>query len=257
MYDLTIALAAIRKQHWKRLYDSIVSSVGKYSFELIFCGPHDEPPEEMKHLPNVKCVVDFGCPTRAQQKACLAASGKYLAWSADDGWFLPGKIEKCLDMLESNKSERKALVTHYNEANKNGLENYNVNYHESVRSPYLPNNYVVFNSAFVQTEHFKELGGFDCSFEVCPLAFVDYGNRTHRDGADVMMLNEVIFECTHFPDRSGDHAPIHDAQTQHDVHVYRQIYANPNCIGRTTIPIDNWVNASSHWERRFGKQNAT
>jgi len=44
MYDLSVCLAAIRKENWARLYNSVVKSAGEYSFEMIFCGPHDELP---------------------------------------------------------------------------------------------------------------------------------------------------------------------------------------------------------------------
>ena len=47
MYDLSVCLAAIRKDNWNRLYNSIVDSIGDYTFELIFCGPHEELPEEL------------------------------------------------------------------------------------------------------------------------------------------------------------------------------------------------------------------
>ena len=255
MYDLSIALAAIRKHNWKKLYDSIVSSVGSYTFELIFCGPHNELPEELRSLPNVKCIQDFGCPTRAQQIACLAATGKYLAWTADDGWFLPNKLKECLDILEKNPAEAKCLVTHYSEGgNAQGLSSYSLNFHEPARSPHFPDSYLVFNSVILQTKHFLSIGGLDSQFEVLPMAFCDYGARTHRDGIEVILHENVIFECTHFPGRTGDHAPVHDAQTGHDMQTYRNIYSNQNCIGRVVIPLDNWKNADARWERRFGKQ---
>jgi hypothetical protein len=75
MYDLSVCLAAIRKDNWPRLYNSIVGSVGDYSFELIFCGPHAELPDELKDLENVSCIQDFGAPTRAQQLSMKNASG--------------------------------------------------------------------------------------------------------------------------------------------------------------------------------------
>lgn len=203
--DVSICLAAIRKHNWLRLYNSIVASInGKYTFELIFCGPHDELPDELKGISNIRCIQDFGCPTRAQQIACIAATGRYLIWTADDGWFLPGKLAAALDLIESCKDGRKALVTHYIEGgNAQGLTSFSCNFHEPVRSPFYPDSYLVFNSVILQTEHFKELGGLDCEFEVCPLAFVDYGVRTHRDGATVLFYQQNIFECTHFPRYHG------------------------------------------------------
>ena len=252
-YDLSICLAAIRKDNWNKLYESILTSIGPYTFELIFCGPHAELPDELKGISDIKCIVDFGAPTRAQQIACIAAKGEYMYYAADDGVFMPGKLKKCLDILKAEQSSKKVLVTHYDEGGKNGLASYSCNFHEPVRSPYYPDSYLVFNSVFFQTDYFKEIGGLDCRFEVCPLAFVDLGVRCHRDGIKVLLLEEVVLSCTHMPDTSGDHAPVHYAQLGHDAPLYKQIYLNPNCVGRIYIDLENWVNAPDRWLRRFGK----
>ena len=52
MYDISVCLAAIRKDNWVRLYNSIKESVEDYTFELIFCGPHAELPVELQELDN-------------------------------------------------------------------------------------------------------------------------------------------------------------------------------------------------------------
>lgn len=251
MYDLTIALAAIRTYNWKRLYDSIVQSIGDYTFELIFCGPDSELPDELKNKENVKLIQDFGSPTRAQQIASLASTGRYTTWAADDGWYLPNKLKECLDILDNMNDEKKALLAFYQEDKRAGLANYSCNFHEPIRSPYYGNEYLVFNCAIVQTEYFKQLGGFDCCFEVLPMAFTDYGVRSHRDNVTVHVFEENLFECTHTPGTSGDHAPIHHAQLEHDQPLYGTMYNNPSCIDRIKIDADNWKNSPDVWKRRF------
>ena len=178
--DLSICLAAIRKDNWRRLYDSIVTSLtDKYTFELVFCGPHAELPEDMKDLKDVSCIVDFGCPTRAQQIACIAATGEYMAYTADDGWFYKDKLAECLDELKRDENSV-ALVTRYTEGGRDGLTDYTVGFHIPTRSPNYPSNYLIFNSAIFRTQLFKDLGGFDCRFESLPLSFTDFGVRVQR-----------------------------------------------------------------------------
>ena len=70
MYDLSICLTAIRDDNRLRLHDSIVESVGDYSFELIFCGPHEELPEELQGLDNVSCIQDLVLPPDASSVRC-------------------------------------------------------------------------------------------------------------------------------------------------------------------------------------------
>ena len=245
MYDLSVCLAAIRKDNWKRLYDSIVNSIGDYSFELIFCGPHKEPPEELANLDNVRCIQDFGPPTRAQQISMRDATGRYITWTADDGWFLEGGLEKCIKQLDEMSAEKNGLGDP-----NSGM--YCMNFHEPVRSPFYPNNYLIFNSVILPTQYFKELGGFDCRFEACPMAFVDFGARAQIDGIQTK-LEGVIFECTQFPGTSGDHAPIHHAQIGHDQPLYKRIWNSSDCLDRIKIDFDNWKNSPKIWKRRFNE----
>ena len=255
MYDLSVCLAAIRKHNWEKLYNSIVESVGNYTFEIIFCGPHEEPPEALKGLENVRCVHDYGPPTRAQQIAIGEATGRYLTWTADDGWFFPNKLAQCIELLDKTNNEKAVIVTQYIEGGSDGLGDPNVgmycmNFHDPVRSPYYPNSFLIFNSVVMSTKFLKEWGGFDCRFEACPMAYVDFGARAQKDGAKVF-LAEAIYECTQFPGTSGDHAPIHHAQLDHDQPLYSSIWTNPSCQERLKIDFNNWKTAPDIWERRF------
>mgnify|MGYP001605523972 CR=1 FL=1 len=250
-YDLSICLPAIRKERWKKIYDSIVSSVGNYSFELIFCGPYEDPGEDLRNFENVRCIKDFGSPTRAQQIACLAASGKYLNWISDDGWFLPGKLKQCLDLLENEETEKRALIYQYVEDNRAGVADYRCGYHEPIRSIYYPNDYLVYLTAIVLTEYFKDLGGFDCVFEACPVAFIDFGVRAQRDGIKTIFLKEDVYQCNQYVGTTGDHAPIHYAQLENDQPLYLRIYSHPSCVERIKIDKDNWKGSSKIWNRRF------
>ena len=250
--DLSVCLAAIRKDNWEKLYNSIEASIGEeYSFEIIFCGPHAEPPDSLSEKKNITCIQDYGPPTRAQQIAIKHAKGRYMTWTADDGWFLENKLSECIKFLDSTSIDKKVVVTQYIEGGSDGLGNYSMNYHEPVRSPYYSDDFVVFNSVIMETEYFKQLGGFDCRFEACPMAYVDFGARAQKDYANVFMTG-VIYECTQFVGDTGDHAPIHYAQLEHDQPLYKKIWRDPDCTKRLKIDFDNWQTAPEVWDRRFG-----
>jgi hypothetical protein len=264
MCDLSVCLAAIRIKNWERLYNSIVESIGGYSFELIFCGPHAELPAGLKNLENVKCIQDYGPPVRAQQISMQEASGRYITWTADDGWFLPNKLSECIEYLDNDHQwspaarslGKKALVTQYNEGGKDGLGDpekgmYYMNSHHPAQSKYYPDDFLIFNSVILPTEYFKELGGFDCVFEACPMAFLDFGARAQLDGAEAQLW-PTIFECTWLGGPVGDHAPIHHAQVDHDQPIYRRIWRDASCLKRIKIDFNNWKKADKIWKRRFG-----
>jgi hypothetical protein len=255
MYDISVCLAAIRKDNWVRLYNSIKESVEDYTFELIFCGPHAELPVELQELDNVLCIQDYGSPTRAQQISMQNARGKYITWTADDGWFLPGGLAKCISRLEEITDEKKCIVTQYNEGGSDGLGDpnrgmYCMNSHDPVRSPFYPNSFLIFNSVVLPTKYFIDLGGFDCRFEVCPMAFVDFGARAQLDGIKPELFG-VIFECTQFPGTTGDHAPIHYAQLEHDQPLYSEVWRSSRCLERIKIDYNNWKQTPEVWNRRF------
>jgi len=256
MYDLSVCLAAIRIKNWERLYNSIVESVGDYKFELTFCGPHTELPDALKNLENVRCIQDHGPPARAQQASMQEASGRYITWAADDGWFLPNKLSECIEQLDSMDEEKKALVTQYIEGGVVALGDaklgmYCMNFHEPIRSPFYPNHFLIFNSVILPTEYFKELGGFDCVFEGTTMAHADFGARAQLDGVKAV-LTDIVFECTQFEGTSGDHAPIHYAPLSHDQPLYRRIWNSSSCLTRIKIDFNNWKKADKIWKRRFG-----
>ena len=253
--DLTVLVPAIRKERWVDMYNSIKSST-KRNFELIIVGPYSLP-EELQRMVNVKYIKDYGNPVRASQIGSLIAEGKYIFWASDDGTFQPGALDKAIDCLESqeNKSIKDVVISNYKEAGAaqpDDVLRLNVAY---PRSPHIPDEWYQFNVATMYTEFFHQLGGYDCSFEACPIAYADISARAQRAGANILLVNEVILDCTHMPGTTGDHAPIHYAHLQSDEPLYKTIYHNPDCVGRTSLDINNWKKADKVWNRRFRRKS--
>ena len=251
-FDISILLPAIRKERWVELYNSIASST-KRSFELIVVGPYSLP-DELQNKTNVKHIKDFGNPVRASQLASLVAEGKFLTWAADDGVYLEGALDRAIDYLENkpNKNIKDVVVNNYIEAGKLACPGDVLRL--KVSYPYgsfIPNDWYIFNVATMYTEFFYDLGGYECTFEVCPFAHADLAARAQRSGANVHVLNEAMLNCTHMPGTTGDHAPVHFAQLTHDQQLYSEIYDDPQSVNRTNIDLENWRLAPSVWERRF------
>lgn len=249
-YDISVCVPTIRPQHWKRLYDSIVNSVGEYTFELVLCGPYKKLDDYLLTKNNVIIIEDYGSPTRAQQVAVSKASGKYMIWAADDGWFYPDMLKKSIDILNEANDKKSVLVSHYVEGNELALRNYTMNYHEPLRSPFYSNEFLIINVGIVDLEYYKELGGLDCKFECTAMAHADWGARAQLDGADVHFLEEVLFECTQFVGPIEDHAPVHFAQLQHDQPYYASVWRSSSCLDRK-VKFDNWKDVEKVWTRRF------
>ena len=254
-YDLSVCLAAIRKDNWERLYDSIVKSVGDYTFELIFCGPHDELPEPLRGLENVRCIQDYGCPTRAQQISRKEATGRYITWTADDGWFFQEGLKQCIHYLDTQPKDKKCVVTQYTEGGSDGLGDpnqgmYRSNSHDPVRSQFYPNHFLIFNSVVLETSVFHELGGFDCRWEHLNMNTHDLAFRAQRDGSKFHFSPNLVLTCDWNPGE-GDHVPVQQAYHANDAPLFRQVYMEDQS-DRIKIDYYNWMKSDPVWKRRFG-----
>ena len=200
--DLSIILPAIRSEQWDGLYDSILQACKKYSFELILCGPLPLT-EKLNKLANVKYVRDFGSPMRASNIAASLAEGKYITWIADDATLFKDSLDNNLDLLLSMGEEEKNVVMYKYAEGKNGTskevfpDSYFFLNNSGNYSPYLSNDWLLFNSAVMHTSFFNRLGGWDCSFESCPMGHNDLAIRAQYLGANVLLSPFPVLDCNH------------------------------------------------------------
>ena len=265
MLDFSVFLAGIRPQNWLALYESIKVSTQR-EFELIFVGPHGLP-DEMKDLPNVKFVQDYGCPTRCFQIGMSECSAPYAVWGADDGVFLNnGAIDKAFDVLSALPPSKKNLISfkYYegddvlNRAIHKGSDYWRLGYHQYYMDfGTIPSHYLLLMTALVDREYMLEIGGWDCRFKHLGMGANDLAIRIQRDGANVI-LGEAFMVISHISGPIGDHVPIHDSHVQEDMPLFASIYSDPNVVNRTKIDFDNWKESPEVWDRRFpeGKPNA-
>jgi hypothetical protein len=254
--DLTILCPGIRTANWEKLYNSIIDSFHG-TWEIIFISPY-ELPDTLKNTKrkNVTLITDWGTPMRCQQRGLTQATGTYVTWAADDGVFLPGALDIAFSKVDK-ENYKSVVMGKYTEGSGNtapmlGNYYYYLNHHDACNLPYIPKETLMLNVGIVSLKFLTELGGWDCQFEVCPMAYNDFAIRAKRDGAEFIIQDALMFKCSHMPGHEGDHGPIHDAQIWHDQPIFTLIYADKEKSGRTVIPLDNWQKSPERWERRFG-----
>jgi len=221
---------------------------------MIFVGPYDLP-IELAGFDNIIYIKDFGTPIRCQQMGLLASSGKWITWAADDGFFLDGALDVGFDLISNDED---VVMGKYYEGESNEIamsdsQYYLLNYHPPTRSSFIPAEFYTLNVGLVPSMLLKDVGGWDCQFEVCPMSYADLAFRLQNQGIIFTIQDEVMFRCSHMPGTSGDHGPIHYAQILHDEPLYQSIYGTPDCKDRNKIDINNHLRVPSVWARRFSQ----
>lgn len=240
-------MPGIRNYNWESVLDSCRKATS-VDFEMIFVGPYD-PPDSIKS--QVKFIRDFGNPSRCAQICLLHSEGEYILWGSDDCLFVENAIDQGFEQINQLSQERNNIISFvYTE----GCSRYHAS-HWYIKlgdctSEFIPDNYVVVMNALVKREYLLGLGGWDCRFEAWALGNVDLGIRMQRDGSNVVLGDRLLI-CSHLPSTSGDHAPIHFAQMEHDKPLFDSIYYDTFCLSRTKVDINNWSEQSSVWNRRF------
>ena len=256
MVDLSIMLPAIRVNLWKRLYDSIVKSCTKYSFELVFVSPYDLP-DELKNIDNVFVVKDSGSPTRVTNIGASHCKGKVISHIVDDGIVFPNAYDIILDKFFANNNDKCVMVCRYREGpNMEGtvqpLEYYTFGHWKKHSTLFktIPENWLLTMQPLMSLDYFKELGGLDSvSFEYVSGAFLDFSCRAQLDDARLELSPVELMTADWLPGEEGDHGPVHHACIDHDLPLFDEMYANgPQ---RTKIDYDNWKLSQSVWLRRW------
>lgn len=250
---LSVIVPSIRPGNLKRLYESIGQAFsGEY--EMVVVSPY-KLPRSMEGVKNLKFIEDWGTPIRAQQRGLLACEGEYVSWAADDGFFYPGTIDIAMKTL-ADKDYKTLVVGKYYEHSENPEMNrisyYYINTHQGSRSRFIANDCLMIMVGIVSKRLLFEIGGWDCTFEVCPMAYNDLSVRLYNYQCTFLFQEEIMFRCSHMPGKSGDHGPIHDAQTIFDQPMFRLLYSQKESQRRMFIDLNNWKNSPERWVRRFG-----
>lgn len=245
---LSVFMPTIRTHLLENWYISLENSCNRHDFEVVLCGPFD-PPDIISKRENVKYIKDYGSPTRSAQIAAINCTGDYIYHVVDDILFEKNKISNELDSLD----EDVIISMRYREGKSHSGHELPLHYW-TAGSSY---NYTTISPHWLNCVHFimprrlfKEYGGFDCKYEYLNHATHDLLFRIQSSNDIRCKLSkDTICSADWMPDITGDHAPIHYAQTEHDAQLFFSSWSNSKPVIK--IDINNFIHQSEIWKRRF------
>lgn len=264
--DISVLIPGIRLPLWPEVYKSMERSF-KGTWEIIFVGPNspEEVLEQFKdiHPDNIKFIQSFASPLICRQQALKAATGDYICYAADDVLFCENALDEafvslagqeCMNLVVGKYLEGEGSQHPTNQVMR-GNDYWYLRYHgflHSTMDRFPGKNYLLINTGLIPRKLMIDIGGWDCQFEACAMGCVDLSLRLQIYGAQCRLQHNPIFFSSHLQAHAGDHAPIHDGQTEHDMPLFLEIWKRPESSNRTTIELDNWKHYPARWERRFG-----
>lgn len=245
----------IRPQNWKRLYDSIGPSVGKHSFELVICGPTKGIPDELEPFRNIKFIRDFGSSCRAAQLAAYFSEGRLLTLTADDGWYMPGAMERAIDHYLSKEHHKFVLGLKYGEHGDifaDGHWQYRA--HPPLVMEGIPQEAPVILNSIMSTDYYKEMGGYEAEhYGHTNWSGHSFYLRLRNDGAQIELFPEGVLMCEWEEGCTGTHEPIHKtdcpSEPTSNYGYFKSVWEKPNGLARTNF--ESWRQAESVWSMRF------
>lgn len=258
MYDLSILVPGIHNDKWFDLYNSVNQSCTKKTWEIIFVGPY-QLPIELQDKKNVQYFQDFGPPTRCRQIGLINATGKWIFYGSDDLTFLANSIDKAFDKLNTvGIKDNTVLLGKYTEGKRDNPEMlsddyYTFQYHDSTRQIQQMISYKawIIMAGLVPSALLKEIGGWDCQFNVCAVACLDLSLRLQNYGIDLVIHDKPFFHASHLQGNAGDHGPIAQSQLQYDMPLLHYIYNVQQEYKRIYVHLDNWKASPNIWSLRF------
>jgi hypothetical protein len=263
--DVSIILPSIRPQFLETFYASVQTACQNHTFEIVIPTPFDVP-DDIKRRENVKILKTHTTPTVAKQMAIQLCNSEFLYNCTDDGFMLENVIDDAIEMHRKDLSSKDVVNMIYVEGvldpitlqpKTDRIEPWPSSYwhpwsHPELRIPGIKPEWRVSLHFFMKLDCFMELGGLDCQWEYSNHAIHDIMYRAQQNGGKIIDFPRVAYVCSHFPNRTGDHGPINDAQSGPDTEIFNRIYNEPDAAEkRLHIPYDNWKNYPDVWKRRF------
>ena len=256
---LSVILPTIRLERLNSWFERFTKSyTGEY--EIIFISPYDYLPGEWSKK-DAFWVRDWGSPVRCQQLGLLRCTGSLIHRAVDDSLYLPGELDKCVDIISQvGTEEQRDVVMNLRFTEGSGQthrdmfaeEFYTFGYHWGAQTPYTPFNFQIINFGIYPREMITSIGGWDCYFETPAYAELDLSLRLQFLDNVVIMSPNTVLKCDWIPGDTGDHAPIHYG-CQDDIGRFKDRYSTREYEDMLPIDINNWKNSPERWERRFGK----
>lgn len=255
--DVSILCPTIRTPLLPAFYESSQRACVDHSYEIVFVSPFEKP-KYFEDKRNVKWIKDYGCPSRATQIGAAQCEGEFIYNTVDDGLFVEGCIDSAITQFSEECKPSDIINIRYREsANAEKKDQFPESYWCVWGIPNLAmlsevnNMWKVALHFFMKRELFHTLGGVDCQFEYVNHGAHDLIFRAQHQGSEVYPSRVEGLLCTHTPERTGDHAPIHDAQLEHDEPLFNEMWSSLPSRGSVLLDFNNFMEQPSVWERRF------
>lgn len=256
MTKISLIVPSIRPENWQVIYDDMVASCSKYSFEIIFVGPYLPDPSLLKN--NIKFIRDLGCPSRCLQLASMFVEGELISWCSDDCRIEPEAFNQAIDVFDRELTENDGMTLLYSEGKDfTGAQHEDPTYwiahtHPDLRLPGVKEEWKIAPIFIYKTKKFYELGGLDCHFEHVNMNTHDLAFALQAQGGKLINSPVRVFRFNWNPDsQRPDYLPIISAFAQNDRPRLSSIYQNPHASTFRDIKLNNWKNQPSVWGRRF------
>jgi len=254
-YDISIIIPSIRVEKLPAIYMMLEQAVAQYSFEVIIVGPLVIP-GILWDRENVRYVKDFGSPSRCVQLGSALAEGKYMCWMSDDCTYMtPQSLGNCISLLETKPNNMWALTLRYFEGEGAGefpLDYWRGKHHGDMQKlPGIPETYKIAPLGMYHTSYFKHMGGLDCRYEHINMCTHDLAFRVQNDGGEISISPQTVARF-YWSWITADAKPVQRAYFETDNPLFQEMYSQDQSK-RVRIDYNNWMDAPSRWEKRFGK----
>lgn len=251
MIKLSIVVPAIRTHLWPRFYDSVGQACKKYSWEIIFVSPFHLP-KELQGKNDVKLIQSYDTVPVCLQKGGLAAKGEMLLHSVDDCRFLPGALDSALAYFDRSAEEKDIVGMTYIENTNNmcAADKWLVRNLPEFDLPQIKKEWYCGVQPLMRLNRWFELGGIECQYIYSNHGHHSLFFRCQLDGGKVLILPFTASIADHMPERSGDHAPIHNSQTLHDEEMFKAMWSQDE-PPPARIDYDHYKKFEGRWKDRF------
>jgi hypothetical protein len=250
---LSIIVPTIRTHLLARFIDSVRLSCVKHTYEIIFIGPF-ELPDNLK-APNIQHIHSYFTVPVCIQIATSVAKGELVCHAVDDSVFYGGTLDRCIELFHTHGCDVVGLTYVENTNDMAVAEKWLVKNISEFDELNVEGNWTTFVQPMMKRSLFAEVGGFDCSFEYSNHSHHDLAFRFNMMNASIIVAPFCVSYAFHMPERTGDHAPIHDAQTGPDELAFWKKWTGdrPDIV----IPYINWIDYAAPWVRRFKSEYAS
>lgn len=246
---LSIIVPTIRTHLLERFIESVRLSCVKYTYEIIFIGPFAFP-EHLKS-PNIRHYTSYCTVPVCIQKATMLAEGQLICHAVDDSVFYEHTLDRCIDTFYEQKCDVLGLTYVENTNDMAVSDKWKVKNISEFDGLNINGEWTTFVQPLMCVDLFRRIGGFDCSFEYSNHSHHDLAFRLNRIDANIVVAPFCVSYAFHMPERTGDHGPIHDAQTGPDEERFRKKWLAPV---EPLIEYDNYKLYDKPWTRRFKKE---